>query len=267
MGLDISDGGIPLGIKIVHKENGRVSDSTKLNIYKVAILVMTFISYTCYHMSRKPISVVKTILIDCNETLNTCESFIDQIDGKDEAAAKRLESSLDSAYLFSYAFFMFITGMMAERIDLRYFLCFGMILSGILTMLFGLAYTWGIHNIVYFIFVQIASGFAQATGWPSVVTIVANWFGKGKKGAIFGIWNSHTSIGNILGSILAGVWVEDNWALSFVVPGIIISGFGFIFFFWLVPKPEMVGLQPAQSNQVCESDWDFNCLLIHIEHD
>ena len=36
------------------------------------------------------------------------------------------------------------------------------------------------------------------------MTVVANWFGKGKKGLIFGIWNSHTSVGNILGSFLAG---------------------------------------------------------------
>ena len=34
---------------------------------------------------------------------------------------------------------------------------------------------------------------------------MANWFGKGKKGLIFGIWNAHTSIGNILGGILAGI--------------------------------------------------------------
>ena len=34
---------------------------------------------------------------------------------------------------------------------------------------------------------------------------MANWFGKGKKGLLFGIWNSHTSVGNILGGILAGI--------------------------------------------------------------
>ena len=51
---------------------------------------------------------------------------------------------------------------------------------------------------------QFFGGAFQTTGWPSVVTIVANWYGKEKKGLIFGIWNSHTSVGNILGSFLAG---------------------------------------------------------------
>ena len=50
------------------------------------------------------------------------------------------------------------------------------------------------------------AGAVQATGWPGVVTAVANWFGKSKKGLIFGVWNSHTSIGNILGSVIAGMF-------------------------------------------------------------
>lgn len=49
-----------------------------------------------------------------------------------------------------------------------------------------------------------------------------------------GIWNSHTSVGNILGSLIAGVWVSSAWGLSFVVPGIIIAAVGIICFFFLV---------------------------------
>lgn len=41
----------------------------------------------------------------------------------------------------------------------------------------------------------------QATGWPSVVAVMGNWYGKGKRGAVMGIWNAHTSVGNILGSV------------------------------------------------------------------
>jgi OPA family glycerol-3-phosphate transporter-like MFS transporter 1/2 len=50
---------------------------------------------------------------------------------------------------------------------------------------------------------QVLAGLFQSTGWPSVVSIVANWFGKGKRGLIMGIWNAHTSIGNILGTVVA----------------------------------------------------------------
>ena len=48
----------------------------------------------------------------------------------------------------------------------------------------------------------------QATGWPGVVSVMANWFGKGRRGLIMGLWNSHTSLGNILGALLAGHFVN-----------------------------------------------------------
>jgi len=69
---------------------------------------------------------------------------------------------------------------------------------------------------------------------------VGNWFGKGKRGLIFGLWNSHTSVGNILGSIIAGEYVESNWGLSFIVPGAVIGVAGFLIFLFLVPKPQHV---------------------------
>ncbi|KAL0192547.1 hypothetical protein M9458_010843, partial [Cirrhinus mrigala] len=49
-----------------------------------------------------------------------------------------------------------------------------------------------------------------------------------------GIWNSHTSVGNILGSLIAGVYVSSAWGLSFIVPGIIIAIAGVICFLFLI---------------------------------
>lgn len=58
---------------------------------------------------------------------------------------------------------------------------------------------------------------------------------------IFGIWNSHTSLGNILGSLIAGGYVETDWSNSFIVPGILIGIAGFIIFLFLSPNPGIVG--------------------------
>ncbi|NXC21926.1 G6PT3 protein, partial [Corythaeola cristata] len=100
---------------------------------------------------------------------------------------------------------------------------------------------------------QACNGLVQTTGWPSVVACVGNWFGKGKRGLIMGIWNSHTSVGNILGSLIAGVWVSSAWGLSFIVPGIIIAAVGIICFFFLVEYPEDVGCSPPlhHVSQIC----------------
>ncbi len=57
-----------------------------------------------------------------------------------------------------------------------------------------------------------------------------------RRGLIMGLWNSHTSVGNILGSLIAGYYVSSNWGLSFIVPGVIIAVMGVICFFFLIER-------------------------------
>ncbi|NXK00827.1 G6PT3 protein, partial [Corythaixoides concolor] len=219
--------------------------------YRGLTLVLTFLCYTAYHLSRKPISIVKSQLHPTN-----CSALGPNPSNDSNSSTwcswapfggnnyKQLFGALDNAFLVAYAIGMFISGIFGERLPLRYYLSGGMVLSGLFTALFGLSYFWNIHFLWYFLIVQACNGLVQTTGWPSVVACVGNWFGKGKRGLIMGIWNSHTSVGNILGSLIAGVWVSSAWGLSFIVPGIIIAAMGIICFFFLVEYPEDVGCSP-----------------------
>ena len=67
-----------------------------------------------------------------------------------------------------------------------------------------------------------------------------------------GLWNSHTSLGNILGSLVAGAFVNYNWGLSFTVPGLIIAGVGFTIFLCLVPRPQEAGLASQAGEQASQ---------------
>lgn len=51
-----------------------------------------------------------------------------------------------------------------------------------------------------------------------------------------GLWNSHTSVGNILGSLIAGYWVSSNWGMSFIVPGLLIAAMGVVCFLFLIER-------------------------------
>eukprot|EP00795_Rhopilema_esculentum_P016289 gene16289-7674_t len=110
-----------------------------------------------------------------------------------------------------------------------------------------MAYFWNIHSLVYFIGMQVITGIFQASGWPCVVAAVGNWFGEGRRGLIMGIWNSHVSVGNILGSAVAGIWSGDRWGWSFIVPGVIIICVGIIIVLFLVSEPSYVGIIPERS--------------------
>lgn len=74
-----------------------------------------------------------------------------------------------------------------------------------------------------------------------------------------GIWNSHTSVGNILGSLIAGVWVNQQWGLSFIVPGIITAIMGIVTFLflieceWPLPPPPPRALRDAYGRKQLEN--------------
>uniref|UniRef100_A0A4W6DHZ6 Glucose-6-phosphate exchanger SLC37A2 n=1 Tax=Lates calcarifer TaxID=8187 RepID=A0A4W6DHZ6_LATCA len=221
--------------------------------YRSFILFLTFIFYTAYHLSRKPISIVKS------ELHRNCSTVIRPVDLNitnnatwcdwapfDQDNYQTLFGVLDNSFLVAYAIGMFFSGIFGERLPLRYYLSAGMLMSGLFTALFGLGFYWNIHSLGYYAFMQVMNGLVQTTGWPAVVACVGNWFGKGKRGFIMGVWNSHTSVGNILGSLIAGVFVSSAWGMSFIVPGIIIASTGILCFFFLVEKPEDVNCTPPQ---------------------
>ncbi|XP_055702115.1 glucose-6-phosphate exchanger SLC37A2 isoform X2 [Phlebotomus papatasi] len=246
---------VPLGVRCLQFLSTHLCPRLRINrplCYKFSVLALTYIAYCCYHLTRKPISVVKSVLHRNCSTVALPKGVLlsDAIDNStwcdyppfDGPNASALFGTLDSAFLFCYAAAMFASGFIAERVSLRYFLTFGMLFSGIFCYLFGLAKTYSIHSMAYFIFVQAMAGIFQTTGWPGVVTVVGRWFDRSKRGLIFGIWNSHTSIGNILGSLIAANYVESDWSRSFIVPGFIMGVCGFILFLFLVDSPDSVGL-------------------------
>uniref|UniRef100_A0AAQ5XVD9 Major facilitator superfamily (MFS) profile domain-containing protein n=1 Tax=Amphiprion ocellaris TaxID=80972 RepID=A0AAQ5XVD9_AMPOC len=191
--------------------------------YKALTFILTFLLYTSFHLSRKPISIVKVR----NTPTEICRY---------KSNYKQLLGAMDYSFLCAYAVGMYLSGIIGERLPIRLYLTVGMLTSGLFTCLFGLGYFYNIHSLGFYIFVQVANGLVQTTGWPSVVTCIGNWFGKGRRGLIMGLWNSHTSVGNILGSLIAGYWVSSNWGLSFIVPGLIIAVMGVICFLFLIER-------------------------------
>merc|ERR1711971_485136 len=64
-----------------------------------------------------------------------------------------------------------------------------------------------------------------------------------------GVWNSHTSLGNILGALVAGAFANSNWGMAFVLPGILTAAVGCLLYLFLLPDPSVVGLTIPRSNR------------------
>ncbi|RMZ56132.1 hypothetical protein APUTEX25_004556 [Auxenochlorella protothecoides] len=249
----------PWGHRLLEKVAGGRGFSLKAN--RFLVLGLTFLCYTSYHASRKPPSIVKAVLHGSGGNPKPTDALAAGFLGRAEDAGgwapfndpkqgNALLGALDLSFLAAYAISMFGAGHIGDRVDLRYFLTGGMIGSGTCVILMGAAYFLNIHTLGYFIAVQIVGGLLQATGWPSVVSVMANWFGKGKRGLIMGLWNAHTSVGNILGSLLAAYMLQYGWGWSFIVPGIVIVVMGLVIFSFLVVEPQDIGFLPQSGSVV-----------------
>ncbi|WCJ25792.1 Glucose-6-phosphate exchanger SLC37A2 [Euphorbia peplus] len=259
---------MPPGILLFRRLRGT---NWTLKTYRYVILLITFIAYACYHASRKPTSIVKSILDpetpkQSNPNPNLYPWPIGEVFVRDElnrnATVLRGDmgwfpfngpdgtsklGEIDVAFLACYSLGMYVAGHLGDTLDLRLFLTTGMIGSGIFVGLFGMGYFWNVHMFWFYLVMQMLAGLFQATGWPSVVAVIGNWFGKRKRGLIMGIWNAHTSVGNISGSLLAASVLEYGWGWSFILPGAFIVMGGILVFFFLAAYPEDVGFPCVHS--------------------
>lgn len=243
-----------VGIRFLEYLKG---SSVSFKTHQAIVLIVTFLAYASYHATRKTTSIVKSVLdpqsssnlgfnfwLVTNHTHSTLSSNLGDgwapFNGSDGTL---LLGQLDVAFLAVYAIGMYFSGHFGDRCDLRIFLTIGMVGTGVFTSLFGLGFWGNIHNFYYYLLVQMVAGLFQSTGWPSVVAVLGNWFGKRKRGLIMGIWNAHTSVGNIAGSLIASAMLGYGWGWSFLVPGLIMSFLGFVVFVILPVSPDLAGVE------------------------
>ncbi|GJM86319.1 hypothetical protein PR202_ga02169 [Eleusine coracana subsp. coracana] len=165
----------------------RALPALSYNTHRALVLALTFLAYALFHASRKPPSIVK------RELAASWPPFADPA----------LLGATDVAFLTSYSLGMFVAGHLGDRLDLRRFLACGMVAGGAAVALFGLGFFLSLHSLAFYVVAQVIAGLLQCTGWPSVVAIVGNWFSGKRRGLIMGVWNAHTSVGNITGSLVA----------------------------------------------------------------
>ncbi|GAB2216170.1 hypothetical protein Droror1_Dr00023939 [Drosera rotundifolia] len=219
-----------------------------LFFHRTLILLITFLAYASFHASRKPPSIVKSVLgpeISQNGTDPVRDSGLIEMGWSpfNESRGTHRLGELDLGFLVSYSIGMYFAGHLGDRIDLRVFLTIGMMGSGVSTIVFGLGYWWDVHMFVFFFVVMVVCGLFQSIGWPCVVAVVGNWFGRDKRGLIMGVWNSHTSVGNILGSVIASWMLDYGWGWSFVLPGLLVMLMGIVVYGFLAMSPDVVGFE------------------------
>lgn len=223
--------------------------------HHLVVFLLTFFSYSLLHASRKAFSNVKVSInnqwtppslnasmpiVDPNSTWNGSHLF------PDFNSATIFLGLLDTIFLFSYAVGLFISGIIGDRLNMRYVLTFGMCSSAVTMFVFGTLTEWlHFYNKVFYCSIWVINGLLQSTGWPCVVAVMGNWFGKSGRGLVFGLWSACASVGNILGAFLASSVLKYGYEYAFLVTACVQFAGGVIIFFGLVTSPKELGLPDA----------------------
>eukprot|EP00741_Cyanophora_paradoxa_P006848 tig00001056_g6623.t1 len=147
---------------------------------------------------------------------------------------------ITSIFPIAYGTSKFASGVIADLVSPKQFLALGLILTGILNLVFTLrpdpmwmSIVWGI------------TGWISAFGGPSCAKLLTVWFSQNERGTWWGLWNCSHNLGGFLVAIVAGFAAQSfGWRAGMIVPGLIGIATGLAFLWAVKDDPSEVGLPP-----------------------
>lgn len=149
---------------------------------------------------------------------------------------------LSSILAITYGASKFLSGVMVDRSNPRYFMSIGLILTGICNILFGMS-----SSILFFALFWGLNGWFQGWGWPSCARFLTHWYSQKERGTWWGFWNSSHSIGGAIIPLIAAVCAQYwGWRSAMYVPGITCIVVGLFVMNRLRDTPQSLGLPPIE---------------------
>jgi MFS transporter, OPA family, sugar phosphate sensor protein UhpC len=204
-------------------EDPRVVQST-YKYWRWRIFIGMYVGYVFYYFSRKSYTCVMPLLM------------------RDLGMTKSELGILASLFALAYGGSKFLSGILSDRANPRIFMSIGLILTGVLNILFGMtsslllmAVFWGLN------------GLFQGWGWPPCAKLLTNWYSQKERGTWWGLWNSSHNVGGAVIPLVVGVAAQMlGWRFGMYVPGILCIGIGLFVLFTLRDTPSSLGLPPVE---------------------
>ncbi|WP_249961037.1 MFS transporter [Histophilus somni] len=138
-----------------------------------------------------------------------------------------------------------VMSMLADKANPKYFMIFGVVMSGIVNLLMGFTASFWI-----FLFLCVMNGIFQGMGAGPAYVILANWFPRKSRGITTAIFNISHNVGGGLVAPIAGLsiaWLgQEYWqAAHFIIPMIISTIIAIIFFVFGTGRTYNEGLPPT----------------------
>ncbi|CCI46907.1 unnamed protein product [Albugo candida] len=201
---------------------------------KPGIFFLTFFSFVFFHFGRKSFAAMKGEL--------SAENWMEtSLYSKDDQA--KMFGLIDTVFMLTYAGGLYASGVIGDRYDLRKMITIGMLSTSAILLCFGIGGFAGLHSFWFYLILWALNGITQASGFPSNVAVMGNWFSRKERGAIFGIWGGNSSLGNVLGAAFVALMFSlfeksIAWKIAMVAMALIIATYAMLIFVFLVPDPK-----------------------------
>ena len=170
-----------------------MAHSPDMKSWRLKVFTSTWLTYFGFYFCRKAFYAVKGPL---SQDLMINETQLGYI---------------GFAYLLCYTIGQFTSVASGRLLGARNLLLVGMAASVVTNVVFGFA-----ANVWTIMAFMAINGFAQATGWPSVVGIMANWTTRAERGTIMGVWATCYQFGGVAATAWAAYWLaQQGWRGSF----------------------------------------------------
>ncbi|WP_318473671.1 MFS transporter [Photobacterium leiognathi] len=188
--------------------------------WRIHIMVSMYIGYAVFYLTRKNFSyAMPAIITDL---------------GWDKADI----GLMGTLFYLTYGISKFISGIVSDRSNPRYFMGLGLIATGIINILFGLS-----SSIVALSILWVLNAWFQGWGWPACSKLLTTWYSRSERGGWWSVWNTAHNLGGAMIPILVGYTVlHYGWRYSFFIPGVIAVIVGCLLCWRLRDKPTTMGL-------------------------
>ncbi len=193
---------------------------TRYKYWRIRIFYSMYIGYAFYYFTRKSLTVAMPFMI---ENLGFTKAQL---------------GFLGTILAITYGISKFLSGIISDRSNPRFFMGIGLILTGVFNILFGIS-----SSLYLFAIFWALNGWFQGFGWPPCSRLLTHWYSQQERGSWWGIWNTSHNVGGAL-IPLVGAFVCHyiGWRWSMLFPGSLCIIVGFFLINRLRDTPQSLGL-------------------------
>lgn len=188
--------------------------------WRVRIFYSMYIGYALYYLTRKCLAfAMPSLMVDL---------------GYSKAQLGLLATIL----AVSYGISKFISGIIADRSNPRYFMAFGLIASGVVNILFGFS-----SSLCFFVLFWAFNGLFQGFGWPSCTRLLTHWYSRSERGRWWSLFSTSQNVGGALIPLITAYCAQMyGWRCAMIFPGALVILGGLFLINRLTDTPQSLGL-------------------------